>query len=464
MKVESQTHKLLLVLAALGFGLVIFAVLPHGAGITPDSVGYISVARHILSGQGFVDWSGQPFVEQPPLFPALLAAISFVTRQDPASLGGVLNALLFACTIYFGGLLAAQLATPRIAVLIAGTILFSRPLFETSIETWTEPLFNALLIGVLTVALTKRNSGWLIAFSIGLTLTRYAGIALVGCVGLYFILERERPALVARYFILSLLPVALWMVRNQLLTGHAAGERAPSITPFSRQVVDAGMVVAKWGIVSLLGISAYAVKRTPARDLFGLVAAGNLLFMILAASRTGIDTLNDRLLSASFLPLAILAGIAIQQEGRLIFRRAAAGLLALSTCVMGAYAGANALKMRRHGNFYTDPARIAQSKLDVPLDPASKIFSNDPWGIYLINGRECSFSPRQHYYQSSKPDPDSLPNFKKRIEAGERATLVWYDPNPESFLWDADSVASGLRYRSHPGSQNSTLYEFNEPH
>src|SRR2546425_258486 len=90
-----RLNPVLLILGALGAAMVLVAAAGHGAGLTPVSVGYVSVARSLLAGKGFVDWTGQPFVDQPPLFPLALASIGWLARADPLSAVPLFNAVVF---------------------------------------------------------------------------------------------------------------------------------------------------------------------------------------------------------------------------------------------------------------------------------------------------------------------------------------------------------------------------------
>ena len=66
----STKYKLALVFfALLGVILVFLSTSRYGAGLSPDSVGYISIARNLITGAGFTSYDGSPLIVQPPLFP-----------------------------------------------------------------------------------------------------------------------------------------------------------------------------------------------------------------------------------------------------------------------------------------------------------------------------------------------------------------------------------------------------------
>lgn len=60
-----------------------FALSSIGPAMWPDSAGYLSVARSLADGNGITRFDGREQIEQPPLYPAVLAAMSFVSGRDP---------------------------------------------------------------------------------------------------------------------------------------------------------------------------------------------------------------------------------------------------------------------------------------------------------------------------------------------------------------------------------------------
>ena len=89
----------------LGLILVFFITQPYGVGISGDSVDYIATADHLLKGLGFLDYAGEPYLFWPPLYPLLLAGLSWLTGGDPVVLSGYLNAICFALIVTLAGLL-----------------------------------------------------------------------------------------------------------------------------------------------------------------------------------------------------------------------------------------------------------------------------------------------------------------------------------------------------------------------
>ncbi len=93
---------LLAALAVLGAVLILARQVTYGVGLHGDWVTYISVARSLLAGEGFVQIHGWPYLHWPPLYPMLLAAASLFAF-DPYDVAGPLNAAVFGLTLFVAG-------------------------------------------------------------------------------------------------------------------------------------------------------------------------------------------------------------------------------------------------------------------------------------------------------------------------------------------------------------------------
>ena len=102
----SKIFKLILIglFGIMGAGIVILLTSPHGAGITPDTVSYVSAARSLADGHGFLQYNGEYLVFQPPLYPIILALIKITFSTDPLISAGYLNGLFFGLIVFISGL------------------------------------------------------------------------------------------------------------------------------------------------------------------------------------------------------------------------------------------------------------------------------------------------------------------------------------------------------------------------
>lgn len=80
---------------ALAAILVLLRVSALGAGLTPDSTAYVSVARNLVDGRWFALWNGDVFRDHTPLFPMALA-VPGLFGVDAVKAAGYVNAAAFA--------------------------------------------------------------------------------------------------------------------------------------------------------------------------------------------------------------------------------------------------------------------------------------------------------------------------------------------------------------------------------
>lgn len=164
--------------------LILYATSTYGIGISPDSVGYIAVARNLADGNGFTDYQGNAFVIQPPLFPIALASVELLSGIDPEEGARFLNALVAGCTVGLGGFVLLRFVRGPLVVLGGLAILFSTPQIAVSTYAWSEPLFNLLVLIFLTIIISHSSLGRREVVFLGVVtalacLTRYIGYSLV---------------------------------------------------------------------------------------------------------------------------------------------------------------------------------------------------------------------------------------------------------------------------------------------
>ena len=176
---------LLAVLALLGAALILARQVNYGVSINTDSVFYITVARNLLEGEGFVTLTKELYVQWPPLYPLLLAGASLFIF-DPLDVAGPLNAAIFGLTIFAAGQWLRQRIHSRFLVLwTCLAILLSIPLTKNASKVMSEPSF--ILFVTLSLLHTdyflhqgKRASLlWAAVFTALACLTRYIGPALI---------------------------------------------------------------------------------------------------------------------------------------------------------------------------------------------------------------------------------------------------------------------------------------------
>ena len=134
--------------AFCGFILIQIFSKHSGIGISPDSVTYLSAARHIGHGLGFKSFDLLPVVDFPAGYPFFLTVISFFTRLDPLQFAPWLNGVLFGILLYIcGGIMNGFYKSSgwykRVLLLC---ILLSPALQEVYSMLWSETIFLLLVL------------------------------------------------------------------------------------------------------------------------------------------------------------------------------------------------------------------------------------------------------------------------------------------------------------------------------
>ena len=229
-----------LFLGALGFlGAVsaVLRVIPYGVALDPDGLVYIEVARNLLLGEVFVREQGGYYVQYPPLWPALIATVSF-PGFDPYDVAGFVNAGAFGLAIVVSGSWLRGHIESRFLVAWACLAVVA-PVFLVDIVVTTalsETVF--ILFIVLSLIWLERflNQGtrslliWAAVWAGLACLTRFFGVTVVLTAVLLLVLDRrvrpiERMKQIAMYSLVSTVPLLVWLLRGFLLTGAPAGGR-----------------------------------------------------------------------------------------------------------------------------------------------------------------------------------------------------------------------------------------------
>ncbi|MGD9895351.1 MAG: hypothetical protein AB7R89_05000 [Dehalococcoidia bacterium] len=472
--------------ALFGVLLVLTITARHGPGVTPDSVSYLSAARSLLAGEGFRGPDGEAYVAFPPLFPALIATTS-LGMFDPVDAATALVAVSFGVTILATGWLAGRITgSAPAAVAAALAVLLSTPVLDAALHIWSELLFmafSALGLGALAIETTRpttrRTMATATITAALASLTRYVGVTLTltqiltasarpGATAV----SRLRAAGVA---LIGLIPLLLWLIRNWLVSGTPAGERYPAATSFAENARAAIEALLIWlvplnapmrfhALLLLLAVAlVLAVVAPPAihgrshnrRLLWAcmpLVAFCSLylLYLVLAASVTALDPIDDRLI-APLLPPAIVLVFALghgavslhgpwQRTGQIV----ALVLLCLWLTVS---AGDTIRLVRRAASDgvagYAD-ATWQRSETLAALrtqPPSGMLYSNDPFAIAYHTEREARLSPRRHPYRSPGTAVDDIPSLQAALASGDEVFLVWFDGVPRDFLFSPGELA-----------------------
>lgn len=482
---SSRTLLLASALPALaGMLLVLTITARSGPGVTPDSVAYLSAARSLLDGEGFRAPDGEPYVSFPPLFPALIAAASLGVF-DLTAAATALVAVSFGVTILVTGWTAGRTTGSSIAALIAAlAVLLSTPVLDAALHIWSELPFMAftmLCLGALALPNTRspgRSSATATIAAALATLTRYIGVTLT-LTHVLTVLTRPGTAKVARLrgaamALLGLIPLLLWLVRNQLVSGTPTGERYPAVVSFDENARAAIESLLGWLVpidapmrfrallVLLLVVALLAILLPSIRDAsrarrllwtclpFAGFCTLYLIYLILAASITALDPIDNRLI-APLLPAAIVLTItliAVAATSSERWRTAGQiGALAL-LCLWLVASAPNTVRLVQRATSdgiagYADSTwqrSQTLAYLQAQL-PSAVIYSNDPFAITYHTDRQARLSPRTHPYRSPNATVDDITDLRAALASGDDVYLVWFDAVPRDFLLSPAELA-----------------------
>jgi len=236
LSIETKFRIYLTLLAGIGLVFILLTTSKYGAGVSSDAARNLSTADSLLTGKGFVDMIGGPFILWPPLYPLVLAGLSLLTKWNTFQVAWYLNVVLYPVNIWLSGWLLYVIFKEKPIYAFAGAmvILLSRSTLRIYANVASEPLFAMLMLLFFFAAakFLKDGSGsalWLMFVAAGLaTLQRYLGVVLFGVGGLVVmskngfrgILQAIIPILV------SIFPTCIWVIfHNYPVSGTLFGPR-----------------------------------------------------------------------------------------------------------------------------------------------------------------------------------------------------------------------------------------------
>ena len=284
---------LLIALAALlGAGLALARVAaPYAPGITLDSMRYIAAARTLQAGEGITDAGGTHYTDWPPFYPIALAAAG-LGWADPLDVAGPLNAAALALAIFaVGRYLRRRLASRFLVAWACLMIACSAGLAGWAAWAMSDLLFILLTTLALISAddyLHKRKTAalaWAAIFGALASQTHYIGAAVPAAIGLALLLQRGASAVgrVGRAAAVSLaaaLPMAAWLIRNQIVAGDVRIRVEPIGIFTAKPLLDALSAMRDWAYIDLSGLGA----RWQFLDALPLDALNGAAALLLAAA------------------------------------------------------------------------------------------------------------------------------------------------------------------------------------
>lgn len=321
--------------------LLVWAATSKSIGVSPDSIDYVSGANSLIDQGQYKDFQGNHIIFFPPGYSSVLATTVFI-YDDIYANARILNAFLLGVTILCLSLWAAfRVRSDSIFWLGTYILLFSTPLLPVSSYLWSEILFISLATATLVVLDLHAEKGklfhvLLIGFlTVAACMTRFVGLAIIVTVIIHLTVVRKPTKLkeltkeTATFFLIVSAPLALWLFRNWHLDGTLTGPRPEAIWSVAHNTFFVIRTYAKWIGMSFLGdgvrsvlfliivglILIYTIvsKRNKKFSIVELTsispfvtyAACYSVLIIVLASRSKFDILDDRLLSPASFSLIV---------------------------------------------------------------------------------------------------------------------------------------------------------------
>ncbi len=467
-----------LILPLLGAAAFLFATRSFGLWIASDSSNYLSAARHLAAGQGYIALDGDTYTWWPPLYPSLLALLDLLPFSSDLILAWLLHAGLFAANLGLAIALARQmLPSPRLVGLGALLSFFSIALLSSTNSLLSEPLFDLFILAFLICMIRFLRTGdaragiFSAVFAAMVPLTRYAGVPVVitGCALLLFYPRTVPPARLpvsdhlaikgmgVRLFqsftfgLVASLPTALWVGRNYVMSGSFTGPRTPSTVSLAENLRRAWETVSGWYMPGPVTSAVFALAlvllalflvlrlrrdgavsaRVFARPEFVVPAVFALVYLaqiVISLSLVENAPIGDRLLSPIFLPLTFLLLFAFWQLAPRLSSPwmnwavsfALVGFLLIAP--LSYWAGTLDSRVVTHNGHFSiyslDGSPLIQRLREMPLDPALPAYSNCPRCMYVF----ANIHPVVEFNDTPK----------YRFLPGDRGPfyLVWFDEVP----------------------------------
>lgn len=482
-------------LALAGAAVVLWANAGHGAGLSPESAGYVSAARSLLEQHALLWYDGGPLVAQPPLYPALLALAGVLTWSDPLRIAGVVNLLLYLAAVGMVGVLVVRRL--RLAVLPASVgvaaAVAAFPLFFVAVMAWPDVLLVAVVAGAAAagdayaVRPTWRRAAALAAVAAAASLTRYTGAAVVawGAIVVFAYGGGRGVARIGRAAGLACaasVPLAWWIVANAAVPASLSGLRAGQGAALAQNLTQAvsGVLawyapveqVGVWGPLAAVVLTAAAAAIVvrgeaphgpdgrPARvwmqAALGLISA---VAVVSTAEGGPRGQIGDRLLAPLVVPIAIAAAYVLdlllraRPAGRVvIIRKTAVVALAAGLLVWPVTRTARAAYLvsqtgigvaEREWQESATAGYVLAHREELRALP---IYSNAPDAVYLLTGLRASWTP------SSGATAGSAASEGASQTAGEwpprgTAYVVWFSRRQLGSLLTLEALndTAGLR-------------------
>ena len=459
--------------------ILVFVSTRSGMGISWDSTDYMAVGRNMASGIGTLDVVGLPMTVRPPGISSLICVGDWLGLMPSASFV-LINTVSAGVSTFFAMLILkkANIRTP-IAISTLAIIAFSPSLLNMYSMAWSEPVFIALVMVALWIALSPRSLsvhlilGVLFAF---MFFVRYVGPFYsfpIAVVAIFF--QSRKSGLVKSTFLIgaiyfvSLIPQYLWLQRNETIDGTLTGARQGAggsyfepiktmLGTFGSWIVGHDPLDGNGGIYlnsndysSIMKVAGYLFgsllvlivlflaksdkrNQTAAHVCFGLffVSLFYMIFSVVRFVHLEIGPLDNRMMSGIFIPLMLVLGIGLDSILRNNFLKQISVLAFAAVFItISSQSVLSAFKYGSNGRYWGSAIHQAQPlhQFVKNLDIKSQFMSNEPQMLFSV----IEQSPIFNQYMNARVFPRSCTD----------RYFVWYTV---SFLPDVKPTGGEVVY------------------
>jgi hypothetical protein len=476
LKIKSEKIEYFLIVVSI---FLVLLSCRSGVGISWDSTDYISVGKNMASGVGVRDVVGLPMTVRPPGISALICLGDWLGMR-PSLTFVIVNALSSGLSTLFALLILRQTNVRKaFTVPTLMIIAFSPSLLNMYSMAWSEPIFIALVMAALWIALSPRSFRIHILLGlvfIAMFFIRYVGpfysfpIAIIA-----IIVQFKKTAqfksifIVAGIYFVSIIPQYLWLLRNRSIDGTLTGVRAGAggsylnpiktmLATFGSWVVghdplngnggiylawnDYSIIMKIFGCLfalSLILIIALFLKSDNISPdatyaVCGLIFVSffYMAFSVIRFVHVEIGPLDNRMMSGIYIPLVLTFSIVLNSLVKEIFLQKL--MLLLSVIFLLSFSVqsiTSALDYGKNGRYWG--SRVHQNQplhhFVKGLDKNSQFMSNEPQMLFSVIEQNPIFN--QYMNQQSFPRPCT------------QRYMVWYKV---SFLPEAKPIGGDVIY------------------
>ena len=474
--IKSKTIEYFLIATSM---ILVVVSTRSGMGISWDSTDYMAVGRNMASGIGTLDVVGLPMTVRPPGISSLICVGDWLGLMPSASFV-LINTVSAGVSTFFAMLILkkANIRTP-IAISTLAIIAFSPSLLNMYSMAWSEPVFIALVMVALWIALSPRSLSVHLILGVlfaSMFFVRYVGPFYsfpIAVVAIFF--QSRKSGLVKSTFLIgaiyfvSLIPQYLWLQRNETIDGTLTGARQGAggsyfepiktmLGTFGSWIVGHDPLDGNGGIYlnsndysSIMKVAGYLFgsllvlivlflaksdkrNQTAAHVCFGLffVSLFYMIFSVVRFVHLEIGPLDNRMMSGIYIPLMLVLGIGLNSILRNNFLKQISVLAFAAVFItISSQSVLSAFKYGSNGRYWGSAIHQAQPlhQFVKTLDAKSQFMSNEPQMLFSVLEQSPIFNQYMNARVFPRPCTDRY--------------IIWYTV---SFLPDAKPTGGEIVY------------------